>query len=215
MIGIQHFRNLGYSGFLVPDNMDLVQQIDQHFSKPLNPVSLESSQQHQRNRGKIDHPSDPDQPDCSGELLVNKVTIQEIQHQGNHRRHGLVCDKADGHCHGTVTDGYSGFPHGIDLHRLSAGRAGGNIAVIETDQGNVNSPADTDFESLPPQVEPVVHAVAYGIDQPAGKNAQQPDNIHLFDRVKGVGKILIAERDEKNSGDGESDKQKTQQFFES
>ena len=41
------------------------------------------------------------------------------------------------------------------------------------------------------------------------------DNIHLFDRVKGIGKIFIAERDKENSGDGKRDKQKAQQFFES
>ena len=195
--------------------MKLIKQVNEHLSETLHPVSLEGGQQNQRNRREVDHPANSDQPDCTGQLLMYKLPVQEIQNQRDHGSHGLVGDKADSHRHGAVPYRNPRFPQGIDLHGLSARGAGCDIAVIKADQGDIDGPADADFKALSPQVKPVIHAVANGINQPARKNAQQPDAIHLFDRVKGIGKIFIAECDKENSGDGKCDKQKAQQFFES
>ena len=43
------------------------------------------------------------------------------------------------------------------------------------------------------QVTPVIHAVEERIGQPAEEDRPKPENIHLFDRVPGVGQILIAD----------------------
>ena len=60
------------------------------------------------------------------------------------------------------------------------------------------------------QVTPVIHAVEERIGQPAEEDRPEPENIHLFDRVPGVGQILIAERDKENSGNGKNNEEKTQ-----
>ena len=84
MIGVKNFCNLGYSSFTVSDEMKLLKPADQGFHDFLHPVSLERSKQNQRNRGKIDHPADPYQPDGAGKLLLDKIPVKQIQHQGNH-----------------------------------------------------------------------------------------------------------------------------------
>ena len=43
----------------------------------------------------------------------------------------LICKKTDGNGHRSVTDRNSGFPHGVYLHRLTAGSTGCNITVIK------------------------------------------------------------------------------------
>ena len=190
--------------------MEFPERFNQHFSQFLDPVALECSEQDKRYCGKIDQPADPDQPDRALQLAMNKIPVQQIQNKCDNGSHCLVGDETDRNRHGAVSHRNSRFSHGIHLHRLSAGGTGGDITVVEPDQSNIDRPADTEFKPLASEIKPVVHAVADSIDQPAAKYTCQPVHIHFFDGVPRVCQIFIAECDEKNSGNGKSDEQKTQ-----
>ena len=109
MVGVQHFRNLQDRGFPVPDQADPAESAQQRLREFLYPVSLERGQQHQRYGGKVDHPADPDQPDGACQLLMHKITVQEIKDQRDDGSHGLVGDEPDCHGHGPVTHRNAGL----------------------------------------------------------------------------------------------------------
>ena len=125
----------------------------------------------------------------------------------------MVCDKSDGDRHGSVADRDTGFPHRMDLHWLAAGCARGDIAVIETDQREIQRSSDTDAETLSAQITPVIHYVEKGINAPAPENSGQPPVIHLPESIPDIGEVIAAEGDQNDSGDGKGDEKETEEPF--
>ena len=178
VVGIQHVVRPGQHSLPVFHQADPDPEADEAGGDLPDQPTLKRGQQHQRNHAEVDDPADTDEPDGSLQLLIDKRAVQEQENEADHADHELVGDQADGDSRGAVGHRYAGLAQGVDLHRLAAAGARGDIAVIETDQGDAGHGADTKRKPLFPQAEP---------------GAQ---------RVPGATELRIAEGDAEDRGHG-------------
>ena len=200
----------GYFGVL--DQAHTVSQPDEKGGNALHQRPVKGHQQNQGHGGEVDQPADDHYPARPGELSVHKGRIPQPQGGGHQHGHQLVGDELHGNAGGADADGHALFVHVIDLHGLSAAGAGGDVAIVEAHQGNIERKGQFDLISLLAQKIVVTQRVKEQIGKPAPRRAQQPPGVQREEGLPGVFQVAVAKGEDTDQRDGHADEEKVDQF---
>ena len=100
----------------------------------------------------------------------------------------------------------------IDLHGLSAAGAGGDVAIVEAHQGNIERKGQFDPIPLLAQKIVVTQRVKEQIGKPAPRRAQQPPGIQREEGLPGVFQVVVAKGQGADQGDGGGDEKKVDEL---
>ena len=78
----------------------------------------------------------------------HKGSVADPQHRAADQQHRLKNNKLDRHAGTADANGHAVFAEPVHLHGLTAGGAGGNVAVIHAGHGRVQALPQLDFLAL-------------------------------------------------------------------